>query len=143
MTRIVILSALELRRSTALQSYIDRFREHPGVEVDVITLGPLSHWRETDPEPLVLDPRIGQRRKGRNPWHKAKVARLTLRGPRWRMARLLARSTEAQAMLDQADFVYVDQSAAVLAAWQQARRHRAGQYFTSVPRIERLLTEPR
>lgn len=140
MTRVVILSALELRRSTALQSYVDRFRAYDDVTVDVITLANLSHWREDDPDPVVLDPGAGKRLKSRNPWNRAKVARLTLRGPRWRMARLLGRNKRAQELLRAADLVYVDQAAAVLAAWQQARRQSTGEFYTSVPRIERAMT---
>jgi hypothetical protein len=135
MSRVVIVSALAFRDSAALHAQIDRFRAFGDVEVEVVTLGPLTHWREGDPVPVVLDARLepppsSSRRLGRS------LAS-------WRMARLLRRSKPAQAVLRAADYVYVDQPAAVLAASRQTRRQPTGQFFTSAPRIERLLARRR
>ncbi|WP_062077029.1 hypothetical protein [Demequina globuliformis] len=139
MTHVVILSALQLRRATALSRYIDQFTEAGATQVSVITLGPLSHWRDEDPTAHVLDPTIQRRRGGRNPWHKSKVARLTLRGPRWHMNRLLRKDRIARELLASADIVYVDQPTAVLAAWHAARAQGTVPYVTSTTRVLQML----
>ncbi|WP_062070180.1 hypothetical protein [Demequina sediminicola] len=139
MTTVAILSAMELRRSSALQTYVDQFREAGADEVTIITLGPLTHWREDDPKPLVLDAGVAARRRSRRPWNKAKAERLTLRGPRWRMARLLKSNAAARRIIDDADYVYVDQPAAVLGAWKLAQKRKSTPFVTSPTRVIRLL----